>query len=402
MDEDRAVQVFNEKSDEQALKEFLLDIDCLNKIDPWISKFNLFDVLKISRAEIRHSNMLGWLFDANESHGLNDLFIRGIMQRLVQTSLNSEFDVFKTLLMDFHSFVIMREWKNIDLLILSKDEKFVLCIENKVGSTEHDNQLKRYKKFIDEEYVGYTKMFVYLTPNGDEASDQDNWQTLSYADIVEVLESCVEKIELIPDINLLVENYIDVVRRDIVGDEKLMQICNEIYNKHKKALDLIIENKEDSTFQLYEVLKKWCRERASEGAINYDESKSVKTFVRFTTDAMTNILGELEKPVSFWKSTSYYYYEIENRSGRFKISLRVGSTNLNSEQLQNCFKLANLSKAGDFKDNWLVKKVMILKWCDCVDMLSDEAENLIFEALDKYLKEINEFEEKIAKSWDKA
>ena len=44
-------------SNEEALQDFLLDIDCLNELQPWTGHFNLFDVLKISKTEIRHSNM---------------------------------------------------------------------------------------------------------------------------------------------------------------------------------------------------------------------------------------------------------------------------------------------------------------------------------------------------------
>ena len=50
-------------TDEEALKNFLLDIDCLNELQPWTGHFNLFDVLKISRTEIRHSNVLSWLLN---------------------------------------------------------------------------------------------------------------------------------------------------------------------------------------------------------------------------------------------------------------------------------------------------------------------------------------------------
>ena len=59
----------DEKDDATVLKEFLLDIDCLDPLAEWTSKFNLFDILKISRVEIRHSNMLSWLVNPNETHG---------------------------------------------------------------------------------------------------------------------------------------------------------------------------------------------------------------------------------------------------------------------------------------------------------------------------------------------
>ena len=65
---------------EKALKEFLLDIECLAPLSKWTSKRNLFDILKITRTEIRHSNMLAWLLNPNENHGLGDSVLHGFIQ----------------------------------------------------------------------------------------------------------------------------------------------------------------------------------------------------------------------------------------------------------------------------------------------------------------------------------
>ena len=73
-----------ELTDEEALQNFLLDIDCLDELSMWTEKFNIFDVLKISRTEIRHSNMLAWLFDANENHGLGDKFVKRLCRNLLK------------------------------------------------------------------------------------------------------------------------------------------------------------------------------------------------------------------------------------------------------------------------------------------------------------------------------
>ncbi|HJE92677.1 hypothetical protein [Anaerotignum lactatifermentans] len=43
-------EIYNEN--EQALKEFLLDISCLDQLAEWSDSFNLFDVLKIIVADI--------------------------------------------------------------------------------------------------------------------------------------------------------------------------------------------------------------------------------------------------------------------------------------------------------------------------------------------------------------
>ena len=76
----------------------------------------MFDVLKISRTEIRHSNMLGWLLNPNENHGMGDVFLKGIFQRLVENDSDGRYDIFNVLLMDFYTFSVMREWPLFPLL----------------------------------------------------------------------------------------------------------------------------------------------------------------------------------------------------------------------------------------------------------------------------------------------
>ena len=46
----------------------------------WLTGVNIFEVLKISSAEIRHSNILGWLITPNENHSLGDKFFEKVIQ----------------------------------------------------------------------------------------------------------------------------------------------------------------------------------------------------------------------------------------------------------------------------------------------------------------------------------
>ncbi len=124
-----------------------------------------------------------------------------------------------------------------------------MAIENKVGSYEHSNQLNHYRNILEKEYADYQRIYVFLTPDGEEPSDAENWDILTYTDVVEVLENICCKIELQPDVSMMIKNYIEVIRRDIVKDQKLIDICNKIYNKHKKALDLIYEYRTDGKMQ---------------------------------------------------------------------------------------------------------------------------------------------------------
>lgn len=212
-------------ADETALRDFLLDEDCLEKLLPWTGKFNIFDVLKISRAEIRHSNMLGWLLDPNENHGLGDKFLKALFKIALNNS--SKFNAFDMLLLDYYSFSVYREWKNIDILLVSREEKFIIAIENKVGSHEHSDQLSRYRTILEKEYESYKRFYFYLTPDGEESSDPKNWNVLTYRDLVDELEQIIDNIELLPDAELMIKNYINIIRRDIVEDQELIDICNK-------------------------------------------------------------------------------------------------------------------------------------------------------------------------------
>ncbi|WP_301010684.1 PDDEXK-like family protein [Anaerotignum lactatifermentans] len=155
-------EIYNEN--EQALKEFLLDISCLDQLAEWSDSFNLFDVLKITRVEIRHSNMLAWLLDPNENHGLEKNVLEGFI-RFAIVSGGCELSVFDLLKITYEDFCVYREWNHLDILAVSKQSKIVLCIENKIDSGEGYRQLERYRKWIYDAYPEYQKVLIFLFPN---------------------------------------------------------------------------------------------------------------------------------------------------------------------------------------------------------------------------------------------
>lgn len=376
----------------KALKEFLLDIECLDPLAEWTSKFNLFDILKITRTEIRHSNMLSWLLNPSENHGLGDSIIRGFIQ-YVTTTFPENIDVFDTLLMTCHDFTIQREWRNIDILAVSSNEKFVLCIENKIDSGEHDNQLNRYRKIVEDTYPDYGKMYIFLSPEGVEASETEHWCSMSYQDVLSIIENARKKIKLLPDVELLINNYIDAIRRDIVGDERLVQICAEIYAKHKKALDLIFENKPDRALEVSNILKSWAIEKTKNGEIEVVLDKCSKSFIRFKTKIMSEILPDSKEENSGWNTKNHYFYEIRNfDGGAFLLSLALSSKNLSDEEMNICNKINEHFPSKQQKENWQWRTPFTTKQ---VKVDEEVSEDKIFEQLDKKLQELKVFETKL-------
>lgn len=384
--------IFDEQDDEKVLKDFLLDIECLDPLAEWTSKFNLFDILKITRTEIRHSNILSWLLNPNENHGLGDGILRGFIQ-YVATTFIEDTDIFDTLLMDCHDFTIQREWHHIDILAVSMSEKFILCIENKIDSGEHDNQLNRYRKSVEDVYPGYKKMYVFLSPEGVEASEPDYWCSMSYQDVLSIIENVRKKVKLLPDAELLIDNYVEAIRRDIVGDERLAQICAEIYAKHQKALDLIFENRPDKASDVADIIKAWAKEKTELGEIEVVLDKCSKSYVRFKTKLMSELLPDDEEENSGWNTKNHYFYEIRNIDGKeFFIQLSLSSKNISDEQRDMCNRINEYFPARQQKENWQWRTPFSTKHSKVDEELSEDK---IIEQLDKRLEEVKVFEEKL-------
>lgn len=378
-------------TDEEALQRFLLDIDCLDELLPWTGKFNIFDVLKISRTEIRHSNTLSWLLDPTENHGLGDAYLKNIFQRFVENDSDNRYDVFNVLLMDFYSFTVYREWKNIDILLVSSDEKCVMAIENKVGSHEHSNQLNRYREIVEKEYPNYNRIFVYLTPDGEEPSDVDNWDVLSYTDAVDVLDAVYNHAELQEDIALLIRNYIEVVRRDIVEDQQLIEICNKIYHKHQKALDLIFENKTDGGNMSVESIREAIR---SNGAVIPGRLASNRHFV-FYTKRMNDYLGKVEGDNSSWGDAYSYRYWLSLREERLLGHFELGGRNLDDEVMEKQQLITSILKPGDNRgDEFKYKRLYKTKLFQ-VKETDEEAD--IKKKVESIIKELMAMEEDLFK-----
>jgi|GEM_PF-2545856 len=59
---------------------------------------------------------------------------------------------------------IKKQYKRIDFIVIINDE-LIYMFEDKVRTTEHDNQLERYKKTISKDFPGCTPICVYLKTN---------------------------------------------------------------------------------------------------------------------------------------------------------------------------------------------------------------------------------------------
>ncbi len=235
----------NDTEQLKILNDFIQDIDCMHELDPYIQEVNIFNVLKVGNAEIRHSNMLAWLLDPLARHGLGNSLLKKL---LIYACADTNIGIMKGLsavdveLMDLGYCRIEREKENIDILITNTKEKLVCAIENKVFSGEHSNQLDRYRERLVGKYgQEYRYVLLYLTPTFSEPSDTDNWVPLSYETVIKELEVAMPTLQQ-GKAKTYIQDYIDIVRRSVMEDSKLKEICYNLYKKHQSAFDLIINN----------------------------------------------------------------------------------------------------------------------------------------------------------------
>lgn len=148
------------------------------------------EIYGVSRKEDVHSNFLAWLFNPDESHGLDDFALRRLIDMLLQKGGVKFKEIFK----DEYNELVVEDYRvenvrverekaydtgrpdieiALNLLINVKSETNVkevrqietlVIIENKVGSKEHKGQTERYKDDYEKKYNNEKLVFLYLTP----------------------------------------------------------------------------------------------------------------------------------------------------------------------------------------------------------------------------------------------
>lgn len=232
----------------QLLNKFLVDNPELEELSAKLSIFNILKILKIEKAEIRHSNVLAWLLNPQESHGLGQAFIRRFLSTILLDNESSEIKLTPASveLMNLVDVEVEREWKNIDLLTTSNDNKWVLLIENKIKANASKRQLLKYSQIVKKEFPKFTIIPVLLTLEMDDGLDvveDTGYISWSHAQLYNVLSQVFkQRIDRIPeDAKIFIEHYLTVLRRLTMQDKEIAQLCKTIYKKHQEAVDLIVE-----------------------------------------------------------------------------------------------------------------------------------------------------------------
>lgn len=241
------------------LEALLINNPDLHRIRSHLGRFNPIKVMGMAHMEIRHSSILRWLFDPQESHGLGDVFLKSFLTEAVRghdgALSPSALDIFKSDLMDAE---VRTEWRSIDLLILSPRNGWVFVVENKFHSSQHSDQLTRYMDVAQSTFVtggsfGNVRG-VFLTL-WDEDPEDGRFAPIRYDAVCQLLEQVLatRTHPLSAEVAAFIEHYLQVIREAVHMDEErlaLEKLARELYRDHKKVLDFIVEHGKSTDFAL--------------------------------------------------------------------------------------------------------------------------------------------------------
>lgn len=160
---------------------------------------NLFS---IATKELSQDAFITWLLQWADDSCLNEnKELCNIGKEFIKKLISLKFSSEKLVIKKVNA---GRQWENIDIWAEINDE-YVIIIEDKVNTAEHDNQLELYKKTVEDYYGKNIKiLFVYLK-TGLECLDDiqkvkdKGWEYFSRKDFIEFLQNKKNKNEIYAD-----------------------------------------------------------------------------------------------------------------------------------------------------------------------------------------------------------
>jgi PD-(D/E)XK nuclease superfamily len=315
MAEDRKAS--SETEMERALSELVMNCEELAELEGILSRFNIFRVLRADRHEVRHSNMLAWLLRPDESHGLGDRFLRRWLMQILhdageeaalRLALPSTIEADA---LEIDDVEVSREYENIDVLLqisTSRGAKWVVCIENKVESAQRGGQLRRYRDIVERRHSDAKhRIYLLLTKYNEDPDDSDFLRT-SYEVVEGVLRRCLsERRNIIgPEPALLIDQYLELLEEDFVGDNKAAKLARDIHRKHRKAIDFILENRKDPVAEVSHAMEEVLASHATQlGLVVGYQNKGYVRFLPKSWDVPQNLGG-----AAWGQNSRYVAFEV--------------------------------------------------------------------------------------------
>jgi hypothetical protein len=290
----------------------------LERLESMLRRFNLFVAMDAVHHEVRHSNFLAYLLDPRKNHGLGSLFLKRFLQAALASRREPGIAPVDIELWRSEGTEVLREWKNIDIMLRDQANRIAVIIENKIDSKEHSNQLQRYFDVSEHEFQGWTIVPIYLTPGGEPPSDS-RYVAMSYAKVCAVLEQLAAPAmyPMNDEVRLGLRHYAEMLRRYVVAESEISELCRRIYEQHREALDLIYEHRPDRQAAVSQLLEALITEHP-----DLELDTCGKSLVRFWVKKLD--VTALRQSANWTPSRRILLFEFDNRQQELKLFLYIG------------------------------------------------------------------------------
>ena len=251
---------------------------------------NVYQMMGISSLEKHHSSMFGGLLNHKEPHGLNNDVLKLFFKKLIiyttapdkkEANPKQNEDIIKKIFgseNDYNTFIdsitdktnveveleVTTEYINpttkkngrMDILVALPEQKVVLVIENKYGTTTHSDQLVTYfgdiPKREGKKYDNYKKLFVFLSPfgdlpynNGGNNKYNRNYCVFDYTEnqgvccvIKEIIKANINKKKL-KLTKFALEQYLDMCKKEVLVEGYKNMDYKGLLKKYKDEYDAL-------------------------------------------------------------------------------------------------------------------------------------------------------------------
>ena len=305
----------------QLLEKFVYKNNDLEELKSITNQFNIFASLGVVRQELRHSNFLSWILNPFETHNLGDYFLSSFLKMAAFNKSEDkiiDLDLLDIDALDFSDASVLVEWQKIDILMVDDTNKVLCVIENKIDTKEHSNQLTRYREKVEANYPNYKKLFIYLTINGEEPENNPEYLSVGYKQISNLIDTLLKSkgTQLNNEVVLFIKHYNEMIKRYIMEDSEIQRLCENLYKKHKPALDLLFKYKPDIYMHIKDVLVEIIDENDT-----LDKDHCSKAYIRFIPKEIDFLPRKGEK----WTPTKrILLFEIESSANSVDIKFLIG------------------------------------------------------------------------------
>ncbi|PVZ64517.1 PD-(D/E)XK nuclease family protein [Pelagibaculum spongiae] len=262
---------------------------------PLVSLYNqsrhIFDVLGLGENKL--STVIAWLLDPREGHGLGDYFIKEMLRDAIVNGgapmpLNSlDICSLKFDNLNVQTEYLIHDKKRLDFLLTDIDNKLVVIIEHKYGSSEHNNQLKAYSQWAEtltEQIEEYHLIRILMDGYGPydknkiHPDEQNKWACTSHDWLISALKNIVDSERVSPAINLIFKDLLIHLSGNYVLDKSLKRTCKQLASMASTHSELV-GNFKDITLTL----------PAGDSDLNLAIASDIDVI---------NLMSELETPLS--------------------------------------------------------------------------------------------------------